>query len=69
MAKVQNYHEVDVPDGFAEWDDAARLNYLQSAMSRAQLANYVRELYGIESRDKPLFRKDELAQIAVSHEG
>jgi len=65
MAKVQNFREVSVPDHFEDWDDAAQLNYLQSAMDREQLANYVREIHGLETRDKPLFRKDELAQIAI----
>lgn len=65
MSRPQTYREVDVPDRFGEWDTAAQINYLQTAMDREQLANYVREVHGLDTRDKPLFKKDELAEIAV----
>ena len=65
MSRPQTYRDVDVPDNFSEWDTAAQINYLQTAMDREQLANFVREQYGLETRDKPLFKKDELAEIAV----
>jgi hypothetical protein len=64
-SRPQTYRDVDVPDNFPEWDKPAQINYLQTAMDREQLANHVREVYGLETRDKPLFKKDELAQIAV----
>lgn len=72
MSRPQTYREVDVPDNFGEWDHAAQINYLQTAMDRDQLANYVREMHGLETREKPLFKKDELAEIAVTqvnHDG
>lgn len=66
MARPQQYREVDVPESFAEWDKNAQINYLCGCLNREQMANYVREQCGVEERDKPLFRKDELAEIAVA---
>jgi hypothetical protein len=65
MSGLQHAKDVDVPENFDQWDKPAQVNYLQSAMDRKQLANYVREMHGIETRDKPLFKKDELAEIAM----
>ena len=65
MSRPQTYRDVDVPDTFDKWDSDAQINYLCSCMDRAQIANYVREIHDLETREKPLFKKDELAQIAV----
>jgi hypothetical protein len=35
-------------------------------MDRQQMANFVRDLCELDSREKPLLRKDELAEIAVT---
>lgn len=65
MPRPAQYRDVDVPENFAEWDEQGQINYLQGAMDREQMANFVREICGLESREKPLLRKDELAAIAV----
>lgn len=69
MGSVQEYRQVETPPRFDEWERNAKINYLQNAMDREQLANYVRSLHGIEQREQPLFRKDELAEIAVQYGG
>lgn len=66
MPRPAQYRDVDVPENFAEWDEQGQINYLQGAMDRVQMANFAREICGLENRDKPLFRKDELAQIIVT---
>ena len=65
-SNVQSYRDVDVPENFAEWGRNAKINFLQGAMDREQIANFVRETYGLEPREKPLLKKDELAAIAVT---
>jgi len=65
MPNIHEYRDVDVPENFDEWDVNAQVNYLSNAMDREQIANYVRELAGVDRRDKPLFTKDELTEIAL----
>jgi hypothetical protein len=66
MPRPAQYRDVDVPENFAEWDEQGQINYLQGAMDRQQMANFVRDLCELDSREKPLLRKDELAEIAVT---
>lgn len=65
MPKPQEFRDVDVPDNFDEWDVNARVNYIANAMDRTQIANYLREIAGLENRDEPTFRKDELTEIII----
>lgn len=71
MSKVQQFRDVTIPDEYDDWPADAQINFLCNCLDREQIANYVREEYGLEPRDKPLFRKDELAQIAIAggHDG
>lgn len=65
MSRPQQYRDVDVPDNFEEWSVDARVNYLANSMDRQQIANYVREVAGLEERDQPTFLKDELVEMAI----
>jgi len=66
MAKPQEYLDVDVPDNFSEWDTNAQVNYLGNTMDTTQVANYLRELAGVDQRDVPQFKKHEMIQIALA---
>jgi len=66
MAKPQQYLDVEVPDNFDEWNTNAQVNYLGNTMDNTQVANYLRELAGIEARDVPQFKKHEMIQIALA---
>lgn len=62
------YRPVELPDTWGEWDADAKINYLCGAMDREQIANVLRDRAGLEAREKPLLRKDEIAQILVAIE-
>jgi len=66
MTKPQTYLDVEVPDNFAEWDVNAQVNYLGNTMDNTQVANYLRELAGVDTRDVPQFKKHEMIQIALA---
>lgn len=65
MPKPQEYRDVDVPANFEEWDVDARVNYLANAMDRKQIADYLREVAGLDRRGEPTFLKDELTEIII----
>jgi hypothetical protein len=65
VAKPQAYRDVEIPNGFDEWDINARVNYLAGAMDRTQIADYLREITGQEKRQEPTFLKDELVEIII----
>lgn len=65
MTKIQSYLDVEVPERFEEWDLNAQVNYLSGAMDREQIADYVREVHGLDQRGEPTFLKSELAEIAA----
>lgn len=65
MTHLQQYRDIDVPDNFQEWSIDARVNYLANSMDHQQIANYVREVTGLEERDQPTFLKDELVEMAI----
>jgi len=65
MPQPQEYRDVEVPDNFDEWDVNARVNYIANAMDRTQIADYLREVAGMEPRDEPTFKKDELTEIII----
>jgi hypothetical protein len=66
MPKPQEYRDVDVPENFERWDVNARVNYLANAMDRTQIADYLREVAGLEPREEATFKKDELTEIIIS---
>lgn len=65
MPKPQQYRNVNVPDNFEDWDVDARVNYLANAMDRTQIADYLREVAGLEKREEPTFLKAELTEIII----
>jgi len=65
MAKMQEYLDVDVPGNFEEWSVEAQVNYLGNAMDTTQVANYLRDAAGIEKRDVPQFKKNEMIQMII----
>lgn len=58
-----DFLDVELPDSWDEWDENAQLNFLLGAMNRTQIANELRSAVGLETRDKPMFKKAEIAQI------
>jgi hypothetical protein len=66
MPKPQEYLDVEIPDNFDEWDRGAKVNYLGNTMDNTQVANYLRELAGVEPRDVPQFKKHEMILIALA---
>ena len=67
MTRPQQYRDVDVPEGFDEWPVNARVNFLCNALDAVQLADYLRERFGMEPRGEPQFLKDELAEILIRY--
>jgi len=65
VPKPQQYRDVEIPNGFDNWDVNARVNYLAGAMDRTQIADYLREITGQETREEPTFKKDELVEIII----
>jgi hypothetical protein len=65
MSKPQTYRKVDIPRNFDQWGTDAQINYLCNAMDRDQIADFLREVHGLDEREEPTFLKDELAEIAV----
>lgn len=65
MAKMQEYLDVEVPENFNEWSTEAQVNYLGNAMDTTQVANYLRESAGLDSRDVPQFKKNEMIQMII----
>jgi len=65
MAKMQEYLDVEVPENFDEWSTEAQVNFLGNAMDTTQVADYLRESAGIESRGVPPFKKNEMIQMII----
>jgi len=66
MAKPQTYLDVEVPENFDDWNTEAQVNFLGNAMDNTQVADYLRDLAGIDPREKPQFKKHEMIQIALA---
>ena len=68
MPKPQEYLDIEIPDNFGEWDHGAKVNYLGNVMDNTQVADYLRERAGLEPRDVPQFKKNDMIQIALAIE-
>lgn len=67
-SRPQVYREVEIPEEWSEWPEAARVNYLCSVMDRKQLLKHVAEAGNVPAEEvgEQSIHKAGLAQLIVT---
>jgi hypothetical protein len=70
MPEVQPQRQPDLPPGFSSWEEERQVKYLiSSAVKSTELANIVRDEFGLEPREQAYLNKHELAKIILQQRG